>query len=508
MTDTNTSEAFEKAYESEKAEHGGIDEPLPLCRNLQPAKPFPLESLPGTIGGAVNEIVEIIQCPMALAAQSCLAALSLSCQALYDIEIDGRVCPSSEFFLSLGESGERKSATDKAATRSIDRFQKREKERYERERAAFEIKLEAWSKARAKASKIAKSHAEIQIELEKIGPPPEPPLGYVVKTGDFTIEGIYKSLLNGRPSIGILNDEGGVVVGGHAMNQDNLLKTIAGCCELWDGKPISRSRSGDGETVLYGRRLTFHLLVQPEVAKEFITRPMVQTQGFMGRCLVCYPESNIGKRRYCQKNVLEQPNFKYFAHRLFEIIGKELPLAGNLSGELKPKRLSLAKDAKKLFVSFHDETERKMGAEQEYETIKSFGSKMPEHALRLAGLLAAFESDHSEKIALAQLEAAIPLTEYYASEHLRLNGAVCIDAELSLAQKTLDFLKRYLLEKGRDIFCLPDIYQNGPPEVRTAEKAKPVISTLENHGYVHSRGPGLVDGKKRKETFSMNGTPC
>ena len=503
----DTKEAFKQTIVSERAECGGIDEPLPLCRNLQPAKPFPLESLPGAIGGAVNEIVEIIQCPLALAAQSCLAALSLSCQAYFDIEIDGRVCPSSEFFLSLGESGERKSATDKAATRSIDRFQKREKERYERERAAFEIKLEAWSKARAKASKSAKSHAEIQIELEKIGSPPEPPLGYVVKTGDFTIEGIYKTLLHGRPSIGIMNDEGGVVVGGHAMNKDNLLKTIAGCCELWDGKPISRSRAGDRETVLYGRRLTFHLLVQPEVAKEFITRPMVQTQGFMGRCLVCYPESNIGKRRYCQKNVLDQPSFKYFDHRLFEIIGKELPLAGNSSDELKPKRLSLARDAKELFVSFHDETEQKMGAGQGYETIKSFGSKMPEHALRLAGLLAAFESDLSEKIGLAHLEAAIPLTEYYASEHLRLNGAVCIDAELSLAQKTVEFLKCFLKERGRDIFCSPDVYQFGSPEVRTAEKARGIVATLQKHGFVIPKGEGVVDGKKRRETFSVNINP-
>ncbi len=36
------------------------------------------------------------------------------------------------------------------------------------------------------------------------------------------------------------------------MSEDHQLKTATGLSELWDGKRISRVRSGDGAALLYG----------------------------------------------------------------------------------------------------------------------------------------------------------------------------------------------------------------------------------------------------------------
>ncbi len=91
-----------------------------------------------------------------------------------------------------------------------------------------------------------------------------PPLEPLLLCEEPTYEGLVKLLAAGQPSVGLFSDEGGRFIGGHGMNPDNLLKTAAGMSGLWDGKPVDRVRGGDGATKLYGRRVSCHLMVQPE----------------------------------------------------------------------------------------------------------------------------------------------------------------------------------------------------------------------------------------------------
>ena len=86
--------------------------PMPLTRELPPASIFPHEAL-GTIGsGVVTLMHQVIQAPVALVGQTILAAMNQASQPYANVCIDGRVSPLSEYFLTLGESGERKSAAD------------------------------------------------------------------------------------------------------------------------------------------------------------------------------------------------------------------------------------------------------------------------------------------------------------------------------------------------------------------------------------------------------------
>ena len=50
------------------------------------------------------------------------------------------------------------------------------------------------------------------------------------------------------------------------MSDDAKLRTAAGLSKLWDDGETRRVRVGDGATMLPGRRLTVHLMVQPDVA--------------------------------------------------------------------------------------------------------------------------------------------------------------------------------------------------------------------------------------------------
>ena len=64
------------------------------------------------------------------------------------------------------------------------------------------------------------------------------------------------------------------------MNDDNRLKTAAMLSELWDGKPIKRVRALDGVTILPGRRLTLHIMIQPDAAAGFLCNGTLRDKDF------------------------------------------------------------------------------------------------------------------------------------------------------------------------------------------------------------------------------------
>jgi hypothetical protein len=43
--------------------------------------------------------------------------------------------------------------------------------------------------------------------------------------------------------------------------------------------------------MLYGRRLAMHLMVQPIIAQKVLSDPLLHGQGFLNRCLACWPTS-------------------------------------------------------------------------------------------------------------------------------------------------------------------------------------------------------------------------
>ena len=104
-------------------------EPLPLFSTSE-AKEYPVEALPETIREAVKEVIGFVQAPIPLAASSALGALSLAAQGLIDVErAKGLSGPCSLFFLTMAESGERKSSCDGYFTKEIKGYEKKKKKR-------------------------------------------------------------------------------------------------------------------------------------------------------------------------------------------------------------------------------------------------------------------------------------------------------------------------------------------------------------------------------------------
>ncbi len=135
------------------------------------------------------------------------------------------------------------------------------------------------------------------------------------------------------------------------------------------------------------------------------------------------------------------------------------------------------------------------------EAIRGLANKLPEHAARLAAVLALVEDLNVPAITGQHLAAGIKLAEHYAGEALRLFQAGRSDPDLLLAQRTLD----WLLEKwDEDYVGLSDLYRLGPNSIRDATKARKMMGILEDHGWVARMKSGAeVGGQHRREAWRI-----
>ena len=271
-------------------------EPMPLLRPRGTAQAIPREAL-GPLLPAVEAIETITQAPPALAMQSVLACASLATQALADVETLGGPAPIGLFQLSIAESGERKSACDRLATKAVRDFEREQVGNFPILQAQYQDRSALHEASRAAIIKQADGSIERAMgALDDLGPPPQPPLAPHMLFSDPTIEGVMRHFEDGQPSVAVFSDEGGQMFGGHAMNSDNRLKTGAAFSKLWDGASVNRARASASATTYYGRRVSFHVMLQPRIAEVVLADPVLRDQGLLSRTLIVMPDSRIGFR--------------------------------------------------------------------------------------------------------------------------------------------------------------------------------------------------------------------
>jgi hypothetical protein len=373
--------------------------------------------------------------------------------------------------MTIALSGERKSACDSEAMRPIRRREAALRAQYDMDAPRYANDRAAYDRARDVAVKNGKGdRGAILASLGALGPAPAPPLTPMLTCEAPTYEGICKLFATGQPSIGIFAAEGGQFVGGHGMSEEARLRTAAGLSAAWDGEPIRRVRAGDGITILQGRRLSMHLMVQPAVANMWLRDRLLTDQGLLSRQLLSAPDSAIGTRMWREDTIEADRAMAAYDARLLTILETPPPLTPDTQNELQPRRLTLSPAARRVWIEFADHIETALGADGELRPISGIANKLPEHAGRLAGVLTLTRDIDAGEIAEEEIAAGVLLAQHYAAEALRLHGISRIAAELRLAQQTLDWLLR---QWDEPMISLPDVYQRGPTAIRDAAAASP-----------------------------------
>jgi hypothetical protein len=265
------------------------------------------------------------------------------------------------------------------------------------------------------------------------------------------------------------------------MRDEAVTRTGAGLSKLWDGKEVDRLRGSEGMTILYGRRLSVHLMAQPGVAATMLANPVLVDQGLISRCLVAAPESAAGERFWREPDPASDLAIKAYDTALLKILRRPLPLAVNKENELEPPILRLSDEARDMWIEFADDTERKLKqCEGRYSPIPGFANKLPEHAARLAGVLTLVEDITATEISADALASGIELAVYYAEENLRLTEIGRTDEKLLAAQEVLDWIHK---NRRDGTISLREIYR-GLRAIRDKATAVELVDMLVDHGWL------------------------
>ncbi len=472
--------------------------PTPLIREIPEAGPYPLDAL-DALRPAAEAITTATEAPASLCAASVLAAASLAAQGHRDAETLNGTAPASLFLLTVAESGERKSTSDRLAMRGVKAFQAELAESHALEIDMHRDAFEVWKAERSRIMGNKKIGAtEKRQQLDELGREPPEPLKPNIVTSAPTIEGITKHLPTLRPSLGIMTEEGGALIGGHAMKAENRLATCAALSAMWDGAPLDRWRAGEGIASYAGRRFSSHIMVQPVAAEALLADPMANGQGLLARFLICRPRSNIGTRLRTTRDAAAEAEIDRFATQVRNLLARELPLKQGRRNELAPPVLPLSDAARKLLTEFYREVELAQAPGGVFHDAKAFASKATEHAARIAAVLTIFRDPDADAVAGETMVSAVEIATFYANEAARLADAAVVPPEVAEAERMRIWL---LTSWGEPNISAAIAAQRGPFKV--TDRARKALHKLVDYGWLIPADGAEVDGRTRREAWRI-----
>lgn len=459
------------------------DAPLDLIQSKGKENNYPVEALGKILQPAVDiTFSKAVKAPLSICAQSFLAAACFAVQDIGDVRLDGRIYPVSNFFLTVGESGSRKSTVDSIALRKHYALMFELCEQSERWQRRYKFELEKYTR---EIENLKKSEADIEemMSLNRPEPPPDP-VGFIVQ--EPTFEGLQKCFILGSPSVGFFSDEGAQFFGGYSMGKDHSIKTAAGLSKFWDGKSQVRTRATAGESNIIKRpRLTTHLMVQGKVASQFLNDEMINNQGLLGRFLCVDPGTDLfGTRAYESYDIESSPEINSYLSQVSQVLRQFNPYR-----EDRPEKrriLDLTPSAKAYFISFFDHVEQQVGKNGQFEFIAPFAQKAGEHVLRLAGALVLFADPEAALIGLEAITSACTLGWFYLEEFNRILGHSNVTREVEVAQLILDMAERLQMDK----ISMNSIYRKITPARLRNQKdiLKKAVEVLIEHGSIRKSG--------------------
>ena len=477
-------------------------EPEPLTKQITPSG-YPMDALPGVIGGAVREVVQIVKCPAALAANSALSVLATAAQGVANVQAHRGLKPSplSLYTLVIGESGERKTSSDNFFARVLNDWCAAKMKEIEPELKAYKAELKSWNaqmagleKAIMEASKKG-NHEQVEntrkqlVYLEQNEPAKVYAPDMVME--DTTPESIAYDLAHKWVSIGILTSEAGTVFGGHGMKADNIAKNLATLNKAWESGTMKISRRSTDSFTVTGARVSMGLAVQPAIIRQYHEQngESARGSGFFARFLLAHPESTIGTRfitvEEAREGVASAPQLNLFHAKLHNLL--EQQYANGKGGKFENlPALQLSADALTHWVKYHNDLEAEMQAGGDMEEARDIASKSADNAARLAGLFHLFGGgDALDHISGEIMRAACQLASWYLYEARRFFGEVALPTEELEVIKLDEWIITQCKDAEDSSISKNQILQRvTPTSLRKVDKLNKTLDTLARANHI------------------------
>ncbi|MCG7980291.1 MAG: YfjI family protein [Candidatus Thiodiazotropha endolucinida] len=497
---------------------GWFGAPKPgLISTVPNSEPYPIDAFHEIVRDAVSEVHEYVKAPIPMVACSALTQMALVTQSLADVARDTRlISPCSLYSIVTAQSGERKTAVDGSFSHGIRQWESEQREEqllYYRRGRAMQATLNERKQACIKKIGALEAKSGQQSEMERkelesrlmeledqatqLFIDPIPHLYYE----DTTTEGLIKSLGSGYPTAMINSSEGGVILGGHSMKDENALQFLAVANKLWDGDPIKQTRKQAGAIDVIGRRFSLSIQIQPDFFEK-ITEKGGRGSGFLARALLASPDSLMGTRFYTipPTHMLGLDRFNLRARELLS-----LPLPVNDQYELQPPTMKLSKAAHRAWVDYYNSVEKELGVYGDYELVKDVGSKSAENAARIACVIQIWAEGPGGEITIDHMTSGIAVAAWHLAEASRIFFDSNKPQEISDAEQMSHWLISHATtltrkdgtplmdEQGR--VSPAEILRFGPHQLRNQQRRDLALIELMADGINHIRY--IKEGKRK-----------
>jgi hypothetical protein len=393
-----------------------------------------------------------------MAGSAFLAILAALFQALFNVSFraKGSGCPVSLNMFIIAESGERKSSTIEPFLRLI--------------------------------SPILRAAGDARCNM-------------IVQ--DVTVDGMVVGLIERCPAQFLLALEAASLLGGHAMNKDNLGRFAGNLASLYSGEPLTRTRVA-GHIHAEDRRTSTLLFAQPVVSLGFLSSPIVMDQGLGNRFLFSWPESMQGRRLHCDVELEDDPAFQQLAARLVEIAAMPWDIDPETGG-VSTRTVRMSAGAKVEWVMLYNAIEEELSPGGDFASHAGYAGRFSEQVMRIAALLALLDDPLVEEIPEETMRRAITLGDFYLDSALDIFKKAPANQDELQANALLDWMRNKSLELDLPAIPVRMIYKDGPRSARPSKRTKELLATLEARGDVVKFEKGVVygDGKRSQDNYRV-----
>lgn len=415
---------------------------------------YPWKDLPQTIRGAVIESCENDGLSVAIAAQAVLSVVSLACQDLIWVDRGiafGHKSVCSLFFLTVADTGARKSSADRLVVKPIEQYDLAKRAVFEEGMAVYEFdqatlqrKVRELEKAEGQllrksktlsisesdgaeklAQKASDKAQEVALELAELNrqvTERRPPRLQRVLYSKIPIRQLEQSLAQNWPAAGLFSDEAAGILNSKGESD------MASLDRLWDGGSIDVvGRTKQESFFVHDPRLTLSLMVQPIVFDRFIERKgeVAKGIGLMSRVLLSRPDTPYGTRIFKRPEDRSTVWIDRLNKRVQELLSHSHANIGDR--EASRTTLHFEPDAQKYWEEKYNAIERGMAAKGKHENEREFANRFSEHVARFSALFHFFEfgdmgsqSGIDMAIPKSTVEAAVNVVEWYLNEFKRV----------------------------------------------------------------------------------------
>ncbi|MGC3875044.1 YfjI family protein [Halomonas sp. GXIMD04776] len=429
-----------------------------------------------------DDLEATIKAPRGLIMAKIISAVSTCLQPLLDAQTpDGRIIPSSCYFIILAKSGERKSGVESKVFQPINDFQEKLDELYvermriyQRDLVVFEEKEKVLKKELRRS--VAKGEDSEEAERKMHGLfedwpkcPREMQLVYTDTTSEAFIDGMSR----GCKYVAIASGEGGSVLSSAVMRDYPLLNSGYG------GETLKKTRKTSGSSMVVGPRITISIDAQPDVFYALLEKngEILHSSGFLARCFMAMPTSKVGSRYYMEMEH-QEGHYEEYCKRLEGYLEKFLDVLSD-EGSRRVKKLS--EDAKKKMISIGNAIEHEMNPGGIFHGHEEYASKLTDKILRLACLLDSFENGLDSYICVDAVDHALHLGMYFAGQHLQ------IFKYTTKEEKEEELLLGWINKKrqeGMRYIRKNDVRRRVPTALRSSQKLNMTLERLEVRGEV------------------------